>query len=38
MQKNPNTLALITGIATFMMWGLFPIYFKLLENVPAIIL
>lgn len=36
MQKNPNTLALITGIATFMMWGLFPIYFKLLENVPAI--
>lgn len=35
MQKNPNTLALITGIATFMMWGLFPIYFKLLENVPA---
>lgn len=36
MQKNPNTLALITGITTFMMWGLFPIYFKLLENVPAI--
>lgn len=36
MQKNPNTLALITGIATFMMWGLFPIYFKLLENVSAI--
>lgn len=36
MQKNPNTLALIAGIATFMMWGLFPIYFKLLENVPAI--
>lgn len=36
MQKNPNTLALITGIATFMMWGLFPIYLKLLENVPAI--
>ena len=35
MQKNPNTLALITGIATFMMWGLFPIYFKLLENVHA---
>ncbi|ASM37656.1 MAG: EamA family transporter RarD [Campylobacter sputorum] len=34
--KKETTKGLIYGLSTFIMWGVFPIYFKLLENVGAI--
>jgi chloramphenicol-sensitive protein RarD len=39
LAKSPNkshdTLALIAGIAAFGTWGLIPVYWKLLKDVPA---
>lgn len=29
-------IGLMTGISTFVMWGLFPIYFKLLQDLSAV--
>lgn len=34
--KKETTKGLIYGLSTFIMWGVFPIYFKLLENVGAV--
>ena len=36
MPKNSQTTALILGISTFVMWGVFPIYFKMLEQASAL--
>ena len=36
MPKNSQTTALILGISTFVMWGIFPIYFKMLEHASAL--
>ncbi|MBO7369510.1 MAG: EamA family transporter RarD [Campylobacter sp.] len=36
MPKNSQTTALILGISTFLMWGIFPIYFKMLEQASAL--
>lgn len=36
MPKNSQTTALILGISTFVMWGVFPIYFKMLEHASAL--
>ena len=36
MPKNSQTTALILGISTFVMWGFFPIYFKMLEHASAL--
>lgn len=34
--KDEKTLGMFYGVATFTMWGLFPVYFKLLEHVSAL--
>ena len=36
MPKNSQTTALLLGISTFLMWGIFPIYFKMLEQASAL--
>ncbi len=33
--KTHETFALIAGVAAFATWGLIPVYWKLLRNVPA---
>jgi EamA domain-containing membrane protein RarD len=33
--KSHETSALIAGIAAFTTWGLIPVYWKLLKDVPA---
>ena len=33
MQKNENKSGLLYGLATFSLWGIFPIYFKLLNSL-----
>ena len=33
--KSHETSALIAGIAAFTVWGLIPVYWKLLKSVPA---
>ncbi len=35
-KKNFALAGLLSGIAAYMMWGLFPVYFKLTANVPAL--
>lgn len=35
MNSKNNLSGLIIGIITFVMWGFFPIYFKLIQNVSA---
>ena len=34
--KTETNIGFIAGISTFVMWGLFPLYFKLLQNVSAV--
>ncbi|MBE7358480.1 EamA family transporter RarD [Campylobacter sp. RM12327] len=34
--QNETTKGFIYGLSTFVMWGVFPIYFKLLENIGAV--
>ncbi|EPH08017.1 protein RarD [Campylobacter ureolyticus ACS-301-V-Sch3b] len=34
--KTETNIGFIAGISTFVMWGLFPLYFKLLRNVSAV--
>ena len=34
--KTETKIGFIAGISTFVMWGLFPLYFKLLQNVSAV--
>ncbi|MBP5778540.1 MAG: EamA family transporter RarD [Campylobacter sp.] len=36
MPRNSQKTALFLGISTFVMWGFFPIYFKLLQNASAL--
>ncbi|CZE48259.1 EamA family transporter RarD [Campylobacter geochelonis] len=35
MEKDETKIGLFYGVATFVMWGIFPIYFKLLKDVDA---
>lgn len=35
MARNSYKTAMIFGILTYVMWGVFPIYFKSLENISA---
>lgn len=34
--KTDTKMGFIAGISTFVMWGLFPLYFKLLQNASAV--
>ncbi|MCZ6169102.1 EamA family transporter RarD [Campylobacter ureolyticus] len=34
--KTETNIGFVAGISTFVMWGLFPLYFKLLQNVSAV--
>ncbi|PSM52627.1 resistance permease RarD [Campylobacter blaseri] len=36
MNKDDKKIGLVYGIATFMMWGMFPVFFKLLNSVSAV--
>ena len=34
--KNSSSPALLTGCLAYFLWGLFPIYFKITESIPAL--